>query len=76
MEVSKNKYCELNIKEICHTIIKNDHSPQYENLHRSLNTSRGVLRSPELSICSIKEINLNLKMKQQISDVKRISKEK
>ena len=40
--------------------------------HRSLNTSKGVVRSPELATCTIEEIKQNLK-KQLVTDVKRIS---
>ena len=40
--------------------------------HRSINNSKGVVRSPELATCTIEEIKLNLK-KQFVTDIKRIS---
>ena len=43
--------------------------------HRSLNTSKGVLRSPELATCTFEGIKQNLK-RQLVTDVKRISTKK
>ena len=39
--------------------------------HRSLNTSKGMVRSPELATCTIEEIKQNLK-KHLVTDIKRI----
>ena len=43
--------------------------------HRSLNTSKGVVRSPELSTCTIEEIK-HIVEKQLVTDIKRISMKK
>ena len=40
--------------------------------HERLNTSKGVIRNGELSLCSITEIKNELK-KQNVIDVKRIT---
>ena len=40
--------------------------------HRSLNSSRGVVRSKELSLCTLEELKSNLKT-QGVTDVRRVS---
>ena len=40
--------------------------------HKSLNVSSGVVRSKELSLCTIEEIKRDLK-KQGVTEVKRVS---
>ena len=40
--------------------------------HNSLNSSKGVVRSPDLSLCTLDEIKSNL-CKQGVIDAKRIS---
>ena len=40
--------------------------------HKSLNTSKGVVRSKELSLCTLEEIKKELK-RQDVIDVKRVS---
>jgi len=67
VEVAKKKYADLLLKM---TTFHNMKIKAYP--HRSLNISRGVVRSSQLSSCSIEEIKLNLK-KQQVSEVKRIT---
>ena len=41
-------------------------------LHKSLNVSKGAVRSKEISLCTIEEIKRELK-KQGVTDVKRVS---
>ena len=67
VEVTKKKYVDLLLKT---TTLLNMKIKAY--LHRSLNTSRGVVRSSELSSCFIEEIKHNLR-KLQVSEVKRIT---
>ena len=67
VEVTKKKYVNLLLKM---TTLHNMKIKAYP--HRSLNTSQGVVRSSELSSCSIEEIKHNLR-KQQVSEVKRIT---
>ena len=43
--------------------------------HKSLNTSKGVVRSKELSLCTLEEIKKELK-RQDVIDVKRVSTKK
>ena len=44
-------------------------------LHNSLNSSRNIVRSPDLSLCTIDEIKTNL-YKQVFTDAQRISIQK
>ena len=67
VEVKNKKYAELLLRT---TTLHNMKIKAYS--HRSLNTSKGVVRSPELATCIIEEIKQNLK-KQLVTDVKRIS---
>lgn len=55
MDVTKKKYAELLLKM---TTLHNMKIKAYP--HRSLNTSSGLVRSPELSACSSEEIKINL----------------
>ena len=67
--VTKMKYADLLLKTTTFHYIKIKASPPPPG---SLNTSQGVVRSSELSSCSIKKIKHNLR-KQQVSEVKRIT---
>ena len=67
VKVKNEKYAELLLRT---TTLHNMKIKAYP--HRSLNTSKGMKRSPELTTCTIEEIKLNLK-KQLVTDIKRIS---
>ena len=43
--------------------------------HKSLNISKGVVRSKELSLCTIEEIKKEMK-KQGVTEVKRVTQSK
>ena len=65
VEVKNKKYAELLLRT---TTLHNMKIKAYP--HRSLNTSKGVVRSPELATYTIEEIKQNLK-KQLVTDVKK-----
>lgn len=67
IEVEVKKHADFLLK------MKNFHSIKIKAYpHKTLNTSKGVIRSPELSLCSIDEIKEELK-DQGVIDIKRIS---
>ena len=66
MEVEKRKYADFLLKMTkFHNISVKTYS------HKSLNVSKGVVRSKELSLCTIEEIKRELK-KQRVTDIKRV----
>ena len=67
IEVDKKAYAENLLKMKTFAGLKIKASP-----HLSLNSSKGVVRSSELSLCTLDEIKTYLKP-QGVSDVKRIS---
>ena len=67
IEVEKKTYADNLIK------MKSFHGLKIKGYaHTSLNTSKGVVRSSELSLCSLEEIKTHLQ-NQGVSDVKRIT---
>ena len=68
IEVTEKKQAEIILKQ---KKIYNIDIKAYS--HERLNTSKGVIRYGELSLCSIMEIKNELKKKQNIIDVKRIT---
>ena len=63
MENRKHAEFLLNMTKFCNISVKT-------NPHKSLNVSKGVVRSKELFLCTIEEIKRELK-KQGVAEVKR-----
>ena len=67
MEVEKKKHADFLLK------MKTFHNKKMIAYpHQNLNTSKGVVRSQELSLCPLEEIKKELKS-QGVTDVKRVS---
>ena len=66
VEVEKRKHADFLLKM---TMFNNIAVKTYP--HKSLNTSKGLVRSKELSLCTLEEIKKELK-RQDVIDVKRV----
>ena len=67
IEVEKKTFSDLLLKQKYFYNLRNKVYP-----HNTLNSSKGVLRSPDLSLCTLDEIKNNL-CKQGVTDAKQIS---